>query len=640
MIPNQGIMLHLDDAVLGGCKLVRRISAGGMGEIYLAEQLRLGNRIVAVKVVHPDDDFDAPAVAAIEQRFRRETRILGRLSHPNILPVHDGGVDRGFLYLVMEYAPAGSLADAIRGHSPHPLRLPLEPSAALDMLRQIGAALQYSHDHGVIHRDVKPANVLVRIEDDGHLHLLLADFGVAHELDETGQTNHVMGTVAYMAPEQFQGISLPATDQYALGIVAYQLLTGRTPFQGSLGLVMHAHLFDAPQPIETLNPAIPHDVEAVITRALAKDPAERYPSVEAFVDALAAALAGAEHLIAHGGAAVSAGDVVAVGAGVVRRGLRGRKHAGARSVEGHAAAGAVDDAVFQAPTQPADAAIAPAPARSAADTTKPPWRGLLLGLSALLILIATVAGVRFKAPELAGGAQLPRALATRTPFQTHAGSATLTPGPASPTATKPPSTSGPSLIDALQATADPGTATVQPGQRYTVVVHLTNTGTTTWSSGAGYALTCDIANHPDAACAHMSPLSFGDDSVPPGSSYTFTLYRSAPDAPGTYHSWLTVAGPNGAVASGEARVAVVVRRASTPAPQPSQTPTTAPTPTATPSPTETPSPTDTPTPTDTPQPSPTDTPQPTATDVPSTPPTPPDGTTAAPTSASSAIPVV
>lgn len=282
--------MHLEGREIGGCKLIRKIGAGGMGEVYLAEQRRVGNRHVAVKVVSPEDaSFHKEVVDDIARRFEREAALLGQLSHPNILPVHDSGVEGIYLYLVMEYAPEGSLTDAIRGHAKQQLELPLPLPRAVDFIGQIASALQYTHDHGVVHRDVKPGNVLVRIEKDGHWHLLLADFGVARSLETTSQRTQVTGTFAYMAPEQFSAKFSPASDQYALGIMTFLLLAGRTPFEGDLAALTRAHMFEQPPSLHHINPAVPPAVEAVVNRALAKDPAQRYSTVADFATALHAA---------------------------------------------------------------------------------------------------------------------------------------------------------------------------------------------------------------------------------------------------------------------------------------------------------------------------------------------------------------
>jgi hypothetical protein len=286
-------MLHLEGRMLGGCKLIRKVGEGGMGEVYLGEQIRVGNRAVAVKVVRADDDALSNGVPDdVEQRFRREAALLGNFSHPNILPVHDSGVEDGYLYLVMQYAPDGSLADAIKGRGDHPLALPAPLPFVTDIIGQVADALQYTHDRGVVHRDVKPGNVLIRVEPNGHWHAMLADFGVARAMETSTHKTQVTGTLAYMAPEQFNAKFSPATDQYALGVMTYQLLSGRVPFEGDLGAVTAGHLYEQPPSLRGFNPNVPPEIEAVVMRALAKDPAQRFPSVSAFAGALRDAAAG------------------------------------------------------------------------------------------------------------------------------------------------------------------------------------------------------------------------------------------------------------------------------------------------------------------------------------------------------------
>ncbi len=283
-------MPHLEGREVGGCKLIRKIGSGGMGDVYLGEQIRVGNRSVAVKVVNPEDmTFHPEAAGDIARRFEREAAILGNLSHPNILPVHDSGIQDGMLYLVMEYAPDGSLADAIRGGGKHELTLPLPLPFALDIINQIASALDYTHQHGIVHRDVKPGNVLIRVEPSGHWHVLLADFGVARSVEVDSQRTQVTGTFLYMAPEQFSARFSPASDQYALAIMAFQLLAGRPPFDGDLASLTRAHMYEPPPSLHAINPAVPSAVDEVLARALAKNPAARYPSVGAFAAALGSA---------------------------------------------------------------------------------------------------------------------------------------------------------------------------------------------------------------------------------------------------------------------------------------------------------------------------------------------------------------
>lgn len=283
-------MLNLEGRELGGCRLLRVVGEGGMGKVYLAEQRNAGNRAVAVKVVRPDTlSSQAEDVEDIRERFKREVALAANFNNPNILPVYYSGAEDDYLYIVMLYAEEGSLSDAVRGRSRRTLTLPLDLAMTTDIVSQVASALQYIHDRGVVHRDVKPGNVLINIEQDGHWRMMLADFGVARGPDSTTARTQVAGTFTYMAPEQFEGKFSPATDQYALAVMTYQLLAGRPPFEGELGSLTRAHMYDTPPSLHQFNPQIPAAVEQVIMRALAKDPTKRYGSVTAYAKALAAA---------------------------------------------------------------------------------------------------------------------------------------------------------------------------------------------------------------------------------------------------------------------------------------------------------------------------------------------------------------
>jgi serine/threonine-protein kinase len=263
---------------LGRYVLQRKLGAGGMAEVWEAFDEGL-HRSVAVKVVR-DEIAGEPE---FRERFVREARLAAQLEHPRILPIYDFGTEAGVTFLVMPLLPGGSLKERIQG--------PMPADEAIEALAAIAAALDHAHARGVLHRDVKPSNVLV----DASGSLLLADFGLAKNTavsSELTAAGMVVGTPAYMAPEQAIGKPVdPRADQYALGIVAFELLTGRTPFRSeSPFAVLDKHLREAPPPPSSFVPEIPWTADAVLARALSKKPEERYGTCREMVEALAVAL--------------------------------------------------------------------------------------------------------------------------------------------------------------------------------------------------------------------------------------------------------------------------------------------------------------------------------------------------------------
>lgn len=263
---------------LGRYVLSRKLGAGGMAEVWEAFDEGL-HRSVAVKVVRDE----IAGEAEFRERFIREARLAAGLEHPRILPIYDFGTEAGVTYLVMPLLPGGSLRERITG--------PVHPEEAIESLASIAAALDHAHARGVLHRDVKPSNVLV----DASGSLLLADFGLAKSTavsSELTATGMVVGTPAYMAPEQAIGRPVDArADQYALGVLAFELLTGRTPFRSeSPFAVLDKHLREAPPPPSMFVPSLPPSVDAVLARALAKQPQERFATCREMVEALAVAL--------------------------------------------------------------------------------------------------------------------------------------------------------------------------------------------------------------------------------------------------------------------------------------------------------------------------------------------------------------
>src|SRR6266568_2379647 len=246
---------------LGNYQLQQAIGHGGFADVYLGRHIYL-NTHAAIKVLQaylqPND----------LQAFLAEARTLASLTHPNILRILDFGVENNTTpYIVMEYASHGTL----RQQLPKQTRLPIQ--RCVPLIKQLATALQYAHDRNVIHRDVKPENML--LGNNGEI--LLSDFGIAvisqnSSRHRSQNQQEVAGTVAYMAPEQLQGKAVPASDQYALGIVLYEWLSGELPFKGSFAEVGSQHLFTPPPSLLEKIPALPPAVNAVVQKALAKDP--------------------------------------------------------------------------------------------------------------------------------------------------------------------------------------------------------------------------------------------------------------------------------------------------------------------------------------------------------------------------------
>jgi eukaryotic-like serine/threonine-protein kinase len=257
----------------------RRIGRGGMGEIYRATDEMLG-RAVAIKVLTERYAGDE----SVRERFTREALAAARLSgRPNIVTIFDVGESEGRPFIVMEYLGGGSLDDKLREG-------PIAPGQAIAWLRQAANALDAAHAEGVVHRDVKPGNLL--LDRDGNLHV--ADFGIASAagLDSMTKTGTVLGTAGYLSPEQAQGDrASPASDRYGLAVVAWELLTGQRPFEGDTAAAEAAAHVHAEVPrISEVRPELPPELDGVFQRALAKDPDERYGSAAELVADLDAAL--------------------------------------------------------------------------------------------------------------------------------------------------------------------------------------------------------------------------------------------------------------------------------------------------------------------------------------------------------------
>jgi hypothetical protein len=261
-----------------GYRIDELIGRGGMGVVYRAHDLRL-KRSVALKLMAPELALDQ----RFRERFSRETEVAMSLEHPNVVPIHDGGEVDGRLYLAMRYVEGTDLRALLQEEGP------LDKARSLAICSQVANALDAAHAKGLVHRDVKPSNVLL----DAHEHVYLADFGLTRRVDEQGSgDNRSVGTPAYLAPEQIEGGSVDGrADVYALGCLLYECLTGEAPFARDSRLaVAWAHLEEEPPRATARRPELPESIDAVIRTAMAKEPEARYPTCGALIAAAEQAL--------------------------------------------------------------------------------------------------------------------------------------------------------------------------------------------------------------------------------------------------------------------------------------------------------------------------------------------------------------
>lgn len=272
--------IALQQALAGRYSLERELGRGGMGIVYLAHEVAL-DRPVALKLLPPQ----MAAESKLRERFMREARTAAKLSHPNIVPIFTVDEVERFVFFAMAYVPGRSLGARLRSDGA------IAPSEAGNILRQVAWALAHAHAQGVVHRDIKPDNVLLE-EESGRA--LVADFGIAHVLEEPGATaaGEVLGTAEFMSPEQASGEPVDArSDIYALGVLGFHMFSGRLPFEGSSArTILAMHLTQAPPPLREVAPETPRRLAAVIDRCLCKDPAERYADGQALAEALGGAL--------------------------------------------------------------------------------------------------------------------------------------------------------------------------------------------------------------------------------------------------------------------------------------------------------------------------------------------------------------
>jgi eukaryotic-like serine/threonine-protein kinase len=266
-------MSHQAPVIFNGrYELHRRLGRGGMAEVYLARDQML-DRPVAVKVLFPALATDPGFV----ERFRREAQSAAALNHPNIVSVYDWGEANGTYFIVMEYVEGESLAEMIHAQTR------LHPDRAAEIGSDMASALGFAHRNGVVHRDVKPGNVLITRDGD----VKVADFGIARAISDSSdqaltKTGSVMGTATYFSPEQARGANVDQrSDIYALGCVIYEMITGRPPFSGENAVaIAYKHVQEAVVPPRRIDPALPETLEAIILKCLAKNPANRYPTAQ------------------------------------------------------------------------------------------------------------------------------------------------------------------------------------------------------------------------------------------------------------------------------------------------------------------------------------------------------------------------
>src|SRR3954470_7898312 len=247
----------------------REIARGGMAEVYLARD-QLLNRPVALKCLFPEYAREPSFV----ERFRREAQAAANLNHPNIVAIYDWGQESGTYFIVMEYVEGRSLRDLIRSEAP------VDPNDAAEITAEIAAALGFAHTSGVVHRDVKPGNVLLTRSGS----VKVTDFGIARAGASDGltQTGSVMGTATYFSPEQAQGLAVDGrSDVYSLGVVLYEMVTGQPPFVGDSPVsTAYKHVREAAVAPSKIVPSVPPELERVILTCLAKDPKDRYQSCD------------------------------------------------------------------------------------------------------------------------------------------------------------------------------------------------------------------------------------------------------------------------------------------------------------------------------------------------------------------------
>jgi serine/threonine protein kinase len=257
-------------------RFIKLLGKGSSEEVYLAEHMYL-QTYVAIKMQKARLDV------ASQQRFLSEAKIVAHLDHPHIVPILGFTISKGRAYLIMRYASGGSLRTQYpRGHR-------LSPDRILQYLYPLSDALIYIHDRNLVHQDIKPENILLDYNDN----VFLSDFGIAKKMSRshTQKVEKIAGTIAYMAPERFQGLAFATSDQYALAVMVYECLAGEQPFRGSIKDIEWQHIYARPPALTDRFPGIPREIEQVVFRALEKNPSRRFEDVSSFVFAFDQAVA-------------------------------------------------------------------------------------------------------------------------------------------------------------------------------------------------------------------------------------------------------------------------------------------------------------------------------------------------------------
>jgi len=347
--PTDELRQRLARTLAGRYEITRLLGRGGMAVVFLAEDLAL-ERQVAIKVLPPEMSHDTKLIP----RFQQEAKTAAKLDHPNIIPIYRVESEAGLDYFVMKYVTGHSLEQVLE-QGPLPIDL------ARRVLREAALALGHAHQRRIVHRDVKPANIMM--EADGRV--ILTDFGISKAVQGASQltgTGTIIGTPHYMAPEQAKGLEVDGrADQYALAIVGHQILTGKQPFDGSAHSILYKHVFEPPPPVLASRPDVPHDISAALERALSKDPEQRFATMEDFAAALGGQRTGSRTV-------VSAPIKPLAGGGRPKTKPKGSRTAVRRGLATLAICVAVGGAAWaglRAPAAPPESVPAPAPASEA-----------------------------------------------------------------------------------------------------------------------------------------------------------------------------------------------------------------------------------------------------------------------------------